>query len=135
MKKVFKMEHNTKSLNSYDIKIIDMENETFTHYLQDKSLGFIYSEYTRNIKDMGYKDAKDCIKKLKSRDLLKNEVDYEEQKQSEKLGFINLGVDRIKRNKRVNTKDFEDVVIKLAQYGLGYTDAQNTIINSYLHVC
>lgn len=132
MKRVFKEDKG----QDYQIKIIDLEANTMTLYSQDKSygLGFVFSEpFTQTIQEWGYTSAKDCIKKLKSRGLLTNEVDYQEQLQSEKIGFINLGVDRIKRAGRINTKDFESVIKKLSEYGLGYTDAQNTIIASYLN--
>lgn len=132
MKRVFKEDRG----QDYQIKIIDLENNTMTLYHQDKNygLGFVFSEpFTKTIQEWGYASCNDMIKKLKKRGLLTNEVDYEEQLKSEKIGFINLGVDRIKRHGRVNTKDFEDVIKSLSKYGLGYTDAQNTIIASYLN--
>lgn len=132
MKRVFKEDNG----QDYQIKVIDLETNTMTLYHQDKSygLGFVFSElFTKTIQEWGYSSANDMIKKLKKRGLLTNEVDYEEQLKSEKIGFINLGVDRIKRHNRINTNDFKDVIEKLSNYGLGFVDAQNTIIASYLN--
>lgn len=131
MIKVYKKESSVD--NNNEIRVIDFETGEFTHYLQDKSIGFIFSVWKTNIKDMGYKTVKECIKALKQRCLLGQEVDYEEQLKSEKLGLINLGVYRIKRVDRVNTNDFKDVIEKLSKYGLGFTDAQNQIIKAYEH--
>ena len=117
--------------NSSEIIIINFDNGDFTSYKQDKTIGFTYGLYKTNIKDMGYKSIDDCIKALKYREFLGKEIDYKEQKQSEKQGLINLGVYRIKRNNRINTTDFEDVIEKLSYYGLGYCDAQNIIIATY----
>lgn len=133
MKQVFKKEHNTNSLQSYEVKIIDLETGEFKSYFQDKNIGFIFSMYKTTTEKMGYKTIKECLKSLKLRELLGNEVDYTEQIQSEKIGFINLGVDRIKRNGRINTEDFKDVIEELSDYGIGFCDAQNQIIASYLH--
>ena len=69
----------------------------------------------------------------KERNFLGTEVNYKDQKESERIGYINLGIERIKRNNRINTKDFEDIIIKLCDYGMGFVDAQNCIIESYLH--
>lgn len=80
---------------------------------------------------MGYDSVKACIKELKQRNFLGQEIDYTEQLKSEKIGLINLGVDRIKRHDRMNTNDFKDVIEKLSKYGLGFTDAQNQIIATY----
>lgn len=132
MKKVFKEDKG----QNYQIKIIDLEKNTITLYSQDKNygLGFVFGKpFTQTIEEWGYKSPNDYIKKLKARGILGVEVDYEEQLRSEKIGFINLGVDRIKRHRRINTKDFEDVIKSLSKYGLGFVDAQNTIIASYLH--
>lgn len=132
MKRVFREDRG----QNYQIKVIDLEENTLTLYDQDKSygLGFPFGEpFTKTIEEWGYNSVEDCIKKLKARGLITNEVDYQEQLQSEKIGFINLGVDRIKRHNRINTNDFKDVIEKLSKYGLGFVDAQNTIIANYLH--
>lgn len=127
MIKVFKSNHDKWN----EIRIINFETGEFTKYFQDKNIGFTFSEYTTTVFEMGYKSVNDCIKELKHRKYLGTEIDYKEQKNSEKLGLLKLGVDRIKRNNRVNTNDFEDVINKLAAYGLNYCDAQNQIIGLY----
>lgn len=131
MIKCFKREESAN--NNYEIKLINFENGDFTQYFQDKNLGFIYSTHKTNIKNMGYKSIKECIKTLKQRGFLGQEINLEEQKKSEKIGYINLGIERIKRAGRINTNDFKDVVEKLKNYGLGYVDAQNVIIEAHLH--
>jgi len=73
------------------------------------------------------------MKALKERKLLGQEIDYQEQKESERIGYIKLGIERIKRHERINTNDFEDVINKLSSYGLGFVDAQNQIISAYQH--
>lgn len=140
MKKVYKevVNASTKDMKDvFQIKIIDTEKETFTTYFQTSNLGFPFGKkFTQNITDMGYADTKDCIKKLTERGLIhkKNLVDYQEQLESEKIGYINLGIDRIKRHGEINTKHFMDVIENLKEYGLSFVDAQNIIIGGYLNV-
>lgn len=128
MLKVFKKEYQNKY---YEVKIINIETGEFTSYHQALS-GFPFGKpYNTNVFKIGYSSVKECIKELKSRGNLGQEISHEDQKQSEKIGYINLGVERIKRAKRVNTNDFEDVINKLVEYGLSYCDAQNKIIAAY----
>jgi len=125
-----------KELKGYDyneIRLFNEETGEFTSYMQDKKMGFIFSIYNTIVFEMGYKSIKECLKELKSRGFLGNEVDYKEQKESERLGYIKLGVFRIKRAGRINTTDFEDVYNKLANYGMGLCDAQNCITAAYIH--
>jgi hypothetical protein len=129
MIKAFKK--NLKNFSYDEVRIIDTDTRKFTSYMQNKEIGFIFSKYETNIINMGYKSVDECIKTLKERGCLGNEVDYTEQKLSEKIGLINLGIERIKKHNRINTLDFEDVIYKLSDYGLGYTDAQNQIIANY----
>jgi len=124
--------NNTFSENDdYEIRIINLETGAFEHYCQDEKIGFIYSHYNTTVFDMGYTSVKECLKTLKERNMLGEEVDYKEQRNSEKLGYLQLGVERIKRAQRVCTTDFEDVCNKLSKYGLGFVDAQNQIIGLY----
>jgi len=127
MIKAFKKEYK----DWYEIKIINMETGDFTQYDQDKTIGFTFSHYKTDVFKMGYDSVKICLKELKQRDFLGKEINYTEQLKNEKIGLINLGVEKIKRHKRVNTNDFKDVVEKLQNYGLGFTDAQNQIIAAY----
>jgi hypothetical protein len=120
-----------KARDYNEIRIIDTDTGNFVSYMQNKNIGFIFSEWKTNIKDMGYKTVKECLNTLKERNFLGEEVDYSQQKQSEKIGFIRLGIERIKRHNRVNTQDFDDVINKLSDYGLGYCDAQNMIIAAF----
>ena len=131
MLKIFRQETSNKKY--YELRVFDMENGDFTHYMQDKEVGFIFSYYKTTVIKIGYESITDCMKQLKSRNLLGSEIDYKEQRESEKIGWINLGVLRIKRKNRVNTIDFEDVIQRLSEYGLNYVDAQNQIIASYEH--
>jgi len=117
-----------------EIKIIDFETGDFTQYNVDSCIGFPFgTPWKTNIFEMGYKSVNECLKTLKERNLLGHEVDYKEQKESERIGYINLGVERIKRAGRINTKDFEDVCNKLSKYGMGFCDSQNSITAFYLH--
>jgi len=59
-------------------------------------------------------------------------IDYKEQNKDEKLRYIKLGVERIKKAGRINTTDFEDICNELSNYGMGFCDAQNVIIANYL---
>jgi len=129
MIKAFKQETSNKKY--YEIKVMNMETGDFKHYMQDKEVGFIFGYSECTVIKMGYTSIAECLKEIKRRKSLGTEIDYKEQRESEKLGFINLGVLRIKRKNRVNTKDFEDVIQRLSSYGLGYCDAQNTIIANY----
>ena len=87
--------------------------------------------WSNNAKTLGYNNLTECIKILKDRNFLGTKIDYKEQKESERLGYIQLGIERIKLNNRVNTKDFEDVIQKLAAYGMNFVDAQNSITAAY----
>lgn len=130
MLKVFKNE--LKSYN--EIRIFNMETGEFKSYHTSKSIGFPFGiPQETTAEAMGYKNIKECLKELKNRGFLGTEINYEDQMQSEKIGYINLGVERIKRAGRVNTSDFEDIINKLAKYGLSYCDAQNKIIACYEH--
>lgn len=117
-----------------EIKIIDFETGAFTQYNVCNAIGFPFgTPWKTTVFEMGYTSVKECLKTLKERNFLGYEVDCKEQKESERVGYINLGVERIKRAGRVNTKDFEDVCNKLSGYGMGFCDAQNSITECYLH--
>ena len=116
--------------NNFDmVKIFDFDFNTMELYKVAKNSGFPFGEKTKyTMEEMGYIDINDAIKQLKKRGLLHEEIDYKEQKNNERIGYLKLGVERIKRAGRCNTNDFEDVIEKLKNYGLGYCDAQNQII-------
>jgi hypothetical protein len=124
MIKVFKKE----GYENDDIRIINTETGDFEHYFVDKNIGFPFSFYKTNISDMGYDSVKTCIKTLKERNFLGKEINYNEQKESEKIGYINLGVCRLNR-----LGSIEDICNKLEQYGLSFIDVQNCIIETYLN--
>ena len=123
-----------KNYSWNEIKIIDTETGEFTQYNTDKNIGFPFGiPCITTVLKMGYKSVDECLKTLKERNYLGYEIDNAEQKESERIGYINLGVERIKRVGRVNTKDFEDVCNKLSGYGMGFCDSQNSITACYLH--
>lgn len=129
-KKVFKQKRNVCN----EIKIFDFENNTYTQYNTAINTGFPFGvPLITTAEQMGYKDLKECYKTLKSRNMLGIEVDYTEQKEAERIGYINLGVERIRKNNRINTNDFADVCNKLGKYGMNFVDAQDSIINAYLY--
>ena len=120
--------------NRYEIRIINTKTGEFSSYHQDKNIGFIYGlQGKTTVEKMGYTNINECIKTLKSREFLGIEVDYKDQKESERMGYIKLGVERIKRAGRINYKDFEDVARKLIGYGMGLCDAEECIVQMYLH--
>jgi len=130
--KTFVKEYKNHGWN--EIKVIDFETSELTQYNVDDKIGFPFgTPYQTNIFEMGYKSVNDCLKTLKERNLLGYEIDHSEQKESERIGYINLGIERIKRVGRVNTKDFEDVCNKLSGYGMGFCDSQDSITACYLH--
>ena len=123
-----------KNYSWNEIKIIDTETGEFTQYNTDKSIGFPFGNpCITTVFQMGYKSVDEFLKTLKERNSLGYEIDYKKQKESERIGYINLGVERIKRAGRINTNDFEDVCNKLSKYGMGFCDAQNSITACYLH--
>jgi len=123
-----------KNYSWNEVKIINLETGEFTQYNTDKSIGFPFGmPYTTTVFEMGSNSVKEFLKTLKERNFLGIEVDHEEQKESERIGYINLGVERIKRAGRVNTTDFEDICNKLSKYGMGFCDAQNSIVACHLH--
>jgi len=132
MIKVFKKE--SKNYNHNEIRIINLETGDYTSYNQEKNIGFPFGiPYNTTVFKMGYKSVDECLKTLKDRNFLGCEVDFKEQKESERIGYINLGIERIKRAERINTDDFKDVVETLSKYGMGFCDAQNCIIANYLN--
>lgn len=117
-----------------EIRIFDLDNNTFTFYYHSKNLGFKFGvEKSFLIEEMGYKSIKHMIKELKKRNLLGNETSYQEFLKLEKIGYIKLGADRIKRAGRINAADFQDVIEKLKKYGIDPAASQKMIIESYLN--
>lgn len=117
-----------------EIRIFDLDNNTFTFYYHSKNLGFKFGvEKSFLIEEMGYKSIKHMIKELKKRNLLGNETSYQELLKLEKIGYIKLGADRIKRAGRINAADFQDVIEKLKKYGIDPAASQKMIIESYLN--
>ena len=113
-----------------EIRIFDLDNNTFTFYYHSKNLGFKFGvEKSFLIEEMGYKSIKYMIKELKKRNLLGSEISCQELLELEKIGYIKLGADRIKRAGRINAADFQDIIEKLKKYGI---DSERTIIESYL---
>lgn len=130
MKKVYKEIGNKCNT----IRIFDYDNNTFTMYHTSKNIGFPFGIPQHElITDMGYTSLDDAIKQLTHRGHINKYqlIDYGIQRENEKIAYIQLGVERIKRNNRVNTNDFIDVIEKLQSYGLGFCDAQNQIIGLY----
>jgi hypothetical protein len=124
MIRVFKKEGNDND----EIRIIDTEIGTFKYYLVDKNIGFPYGFYETNVFDMGYISAKECIKVLKGRKQLGNEVEYNKQRELERLGYINLGIFRLKREGNI-----EDICNKLMTYGMSLYNAHKCITETYLN--
>lgn len=118
----------------YKIQILNTETEIYQSYMTDKEYNIpIHENYKTNIKTMGYKNIDDFLKTLKHKRFLGDEINIAEQKELERIGFIKLGADRIKKVGQINTKDFEDMIEKLSDYGMGFVDAQNSIIGEYLY--
>ena len=116
-----------------EVRIFDLDNNTFTFYYHSKNLGFKFGvEKAFSVEEMGYKSIKDMIKELKKRNLLGSEISYQELLELEKIGYIKLGADRIKRAGRINAADFQDVIKKLKKHDIDPIDSERTIIESYL---
>jgi len=123
----------SKNSGNNEVKIINLETGAFTQYNTDGKIGFPFGNpYNTTVFEMGYKSVNDCLKTLKERNFLGYEADYRKQKESEMIGLINLGSIRIENAGRINSNDFEDITLKLSDYGLGYVDAQNQIIANYM---
>ena len=82
---------------------------------------------------MGYKSIKHMIKELKKRNLLGTEISYQELFELEKIGYIKLAIDRIKRAGGIDTANFKDIIEKLKKYGIDPGAAAKMIIESYLN--
>jgi len=114
------------------IRIFDEDNNTFLQYTVDSEHGFPFGNpYKTTFSDMGYHSVKEAFFTLKERNLLGEEISYKEQRESERNGLIELGVIRIKNHNRVSSTDFDDVIQKLAIYGMNYCDAYNVIVGNY----
>ncbi|HSH51777.1 MAG TPA: hypothetical protein VK982_08650 [Bacteroidales bacterium] len=130
MLKVYKRDEG----NFYKIQILDTETENYQSYMTDKKYNIpIHENYRTDIRAIGYKNIDDFLKTLEKRKFLGDEINFAEQKELERIGFIKLGADRVKKAERINTKDFEDIIEKLSNYNMGFVDAQNSIIAEYLH--
>ena len=117
-----------------EIRIFDLDNNTFTFYYHSKNLGFKFGvEKSFLVEEMGYKSIKHMIKELKKRNLIGTEISHQELFDLEKIGYIKLGADRIKRAGRINAADFQDVIEKLKKYGIDPAASQKMIIESYLN--
>ena len=117
-----------------EVTMFDLDNNTFTFYYHSKNLGFKFGvEESFSVEVMGYKSIKHMIKELKKRNLLGTEISYQELLELEKIGYIKLGADRIKRAGRINAADFQDVIEKLKKYGIDPAASERTIIESYLN--
>ena len=117
-----------------EVRMFDLDNNTFTFYYHSKNLGFKFGvEKAFSVEEIGYKSIKHMIKELKKRNLLGSEISCQELLELEKIGYIKLGADRIKRAGRINTADFQDVIEKLKKYGIDPGAAAKMIIESYLN--
>ena len=115
-----------------EVTMFDLDNNTFTFYYHSKNLGFKFGvEKSFSVEVMGYKSIKHMIKELKKRNLLGAEISHQELLELEKIGYIKLGADRIKRVGRINTADFQDIIEKLKKYGIDPGAAAKRIIESY----
>lgn len=118
--------------NHYEVRIIDDVNNTFHKHMQSKNARFPFGKpFDSSIEDMGYKSAKECIKNLKSRGLLGEEIALNELKEIERMGCIQLGVERLNRAGVCDCSKIIDVCENLARYGMNYIDAQEQIIAMY----
>lgn len=117
-----------------EVRMFNLDNNTFTFYYHSKNLGFKFGvEKSFSVEVMGYKSIKHMIKELKKRNLLGAEISYQELFDLEKIGYIKLGIERIKRAGRINAADFQDVIEKLKKYGIDPAASQKMIIESYLN--
>lgn len=117
-----------------EVRIFNLNDNTFTFYYHSKNLGFKFGvEKSFSVEVMGYKSIKHMIKELKKRNLLGTEISHQELFDLEKIGYIKLGIERIKRAGRINIADFQDVIEKLKKYGIDPAASQKMIIESYLN--
>lgn len=128
MKRAFVQEQK----NHYEVRIIDTENNTFHKHMQSKNARFPFGKpFESSMEDMGYINAKECIKSLKGRGLLGEEIALNELKEIERMGYIQLGVERLNRAGVCDCSKIIDICENLAHYGMSYIDAQNQIIGIY----
>ena len=117
-----------------EVRIFNLDNNTFTFYYHSKNLGFKFGvEKAFSVEEIGYKSIKHMIKELKKRNLLGTEISCQELLELEKIGYIKLGADRIKRAGGIDTANFKDIIEKLKKYGIDPTASQKMIIESYLN--
>lgn len=119
------------------IQINDAEN-TIKIYVQNKEIGFPYSEYTWSLSEYGYKSADDFYKSISRRekDILNHvnikEIDTDMQIESEIKGILNLAKYR-KDNGRYTSLILEDgtlkndIVDRLKAYGYTTVEALKAI--------
>lgn len=92
---------------------------------QDPELGFIISDFTTTISEMGHKTACDLFKRFKENG--KKEVDTKEQEQTEVDGLLNLAKYRKEHN-----RNFADIPERLTAYGFTLEEAKKMVLDSVL---
>lgn len=108
---------------------INTENGAVKIYSVEKEIGFPFSEYETNSKDMGYDSVDDMIKNMK---ITAKEIDTKSQIEKEINGLLNLAKHRADNNKHVyiTLKDgtkYNDIVERLKKYGIEEKEAVKMI--------
>ena len=105
-----------------EIRRINTETNKISLFVQDKELGFAFSDYETTLSDMGYKRMNDLIKTLKEHGF--TETDTEAQIQSEIDGLLNLA-----KYRKANGHHVSDIPERLEAYGIHADDARKMVLD------
>ena len=108
-----------------DIARVNEETGAVELLFQDPELGFVISDFTTTISEMGHKTARDLFKRFKENG--KQEVDTQTQKQSEINGLLNLA-----KYRKEHSRHFSDIPERLTAYGFTLEDAEKMVLEAVL---
>lgn len=105
-----------------EIRRINTETNKIILFVQDKELGFAFSDCETTLSDMGYKQMNDFIKTLEEHGFF--ETDTESQIKSEINGLLNLA-----KYRKANGHHVSDIPERLEAYGIHADDASQMVLD------
>ena len=105
-----------------EIRRINTETNEISLFVQDKELGFAFSDYKTTLSEMGYTLMIDFVKTLERHGF--SETDTEAQIQSEIDGLLNLA-----KYRKANGHHVSDIPERLEAYGIHADDARRMVLD------
>jgi hypothetical protein len=105
-----------------EIRRINTETNVISLFVQDKELGFAFSDYETTLANMGYRSMNDFIKTLEKHGF--SETDTKAQIQSEINGLLNLA-----KYRKDNGHHVSDIPGRLEAYGIHADEARRMVLD------